>query len=147
MTLAANLRILKCAQAIQGSTGIVGSKMKSNWIFYGLILLTIEKIVQHIVVTLAFFFNWKGIASTVKVSPAFLMISGAVIAILFIISLWGLIKKQGWTINLLIALALIDMVGEFVAQGRIAINMNISFLAATLLLILSLVYRGQVRKS
>jgi hypothetical protein len=123
-----------------------GVKMRPNWIYYGLILLTIEKIVQHIFVTLAFYFNWKDIASTVVVSPTFLMISGAVIAILFVVGLWGLLKRRGWTVNLLIALALIDMLGEFVAQGRIAINMNISFLVATLLLILSLVYRGQMRK-
>ena len=121
--------------------------MRPNWIYYGLILLTIEKIVQHIVVTLAFYFNWKDIASTVVVSPTFLMIAGAVVAILFMFGLWGLLKRKIWTVNLLIALALFDMVGEFVAQGTIAINMNISFLVASLLLILSLVYRGQMRKS
>jgi hypothetical protein len=123
-----------------------GVKMRPNWIYYGLILLTVEKIVQHIFVTLAFYFNWKDIASTVVVPPTLLMISGAVIAILFIVGLWGLLKRKSWTVNLLIALALIDMLGEFVAQGRIAITMNISFLVATLLLILSLVYRGQMRK-
>jgi hypothetical protein len=119
--------------------------MRPNWIYYGLILLTIEKIVQHIVVTLAFYFNWKDIASTVVVSPTLLMMLGAMIAVLFIISLWGLIKKQGWTVNLLIALALFDIVGEFVAQGRIAITMTVSFLAATLLLVLCLAYRREVR--
>jgi hypothetical protein len=119
--------------------------MRPNWVYYGLVLLTIEKIVQHIFVTLAFYYNWGDIASTVVVSPAFLMISGAIVAILFAISLWGLFNKQGWAINLLISLAVIDLVGEYVAQGRIAITMTISFLAAGLLLILCLVYRGQMR--
>ena len=119
--------------------------MRPNWVYYGLVLLTIEKIVQHIFVTLAFYYNWGDIASTVVVSPDFLMISGAIIAILFAVSLWGLFNKQGWAINLLISLAVIDLAGEFVAQGRIAITMTISFLAAGLLLILCLVYRRQMR--
>lgn len=118
--------------------------MRSNWVYYGLMLLTVEKIVQHIVVTLAFYFNWTDIASTVVVSPIVLMVLGALVAILFIISLWGLLQKRGWSINLLIGLALFDLVGEFVAQGRIAITMTVSFLAATLLLILCLVYRREI---
>lgn len=120
--------------------------MKSNWVYYGLVLLTLEKIVQHIVVTLAFYFNWRNIASTVVVSPTLLMVSGAMIAFLFIVSLWGLLRKQVWSVNLLIGLALFDLVGEFIAQGRFAITMTVSFLAATMLLILCLVYRRDIRK-
>ena len=81
--------------------------MRSNWVYYGLMLLTVEKIVQHIVVTLAFYFNWTDIASTVVVSPIVLMVLGALVAMLFIISLWGLLQKRGWSINLLIGLALL----------------------------------------
>ncbi|MGE5375973.1 MAG: hypothetical protein ACM3XO_13025 [Bacteroidota bacterium] len=121
--------------------------MKPNWIYYGLILLTIEKIVQHIAVTLAFFFDWQGIGATVVVPPRILMIAGAIVAVLFAVSLWGLFQKRAWAIHLLIFLAVFDMLGEFVAQGTIAINMNVSFLVATLLLILALVYRGQMRKA
>jgi len=122
-------------------------KMKSNWVYYSLVLLTIEKIVQHIVVTLAFFFNWKGIQTTVVVSPNFLMVSGGIVAILFMISLMGLLKKRTWSISLLLFLAVFDLVGEIVAQGTLAITMTISFLVAALLLILTLVYRGRLRKS
>jgi hypothetical protein len=119
--------------------------MRSNWVYYGLVLLTIEKIIQHIFVTLAFYYNWRDIASTVVVSPAFLMISGAIVAALFVYSVWGLIKKQGWAIKLLTALAIFDLVGEFVAQGRLAITITVSFLVAVLLLILCLVYRMEMR--
>ena len=120
--------------------------MRSNWVYYGLVLLTIEKIVQHIIVTLAFYHNWRDITSVVVVSPTFLMISGAMIAILFIISLCGLLNKQVWAINLLTVLAVFDLVGEFVAQGRIAITMTISFLVAAFLFILCLVYRTQMQR-
>ena len=120
--------------------------MIKNRVYYVLVLLTIEKILQHIVVTFAFYFNWADIASTVVVSPSFLMISGAMIAVLFAASLWGLIRKRAWSIDLLLALAIVDLVGEFVAQGRLDIEMTISFLAAGLLLILSLVYRRQMSR-
>jgi hypothetical protein len=118
--------------------------MGLNWIYIGLVLLTFEKIVQHIFVTLAFYFNWEDIASTVVVPSTLLMIAGAIVAILFIISLWGLLKKWAWAVNLLIALAIFDLVGEFVAQGRLAISIPVSFLMAALLLILSLIYNRQM---
>ncbi len=116
---------------------------KSNWIYYLLILLIVEKIIQHVFVTLSFYFNWTDIASTVVVSPMILMILGGLVAVLFIFSLWGMIKKRSWAINLVIALALFDMVGEFVAQGKIGIAMTWSFLVATLLLVLALTVRRQ----
>ena len=118
--------------------------MKSNWVYYGLILLAAEKVVQHVVVTLAFYFNWEDIASTVVISPMLLMVSGAIVAILFVISLWGLVRKQAWVINLLIALAVFDLVGEFAAQGRLDIKITVSFLVASFLLILALIYRSQI---
>jgi hypothetical protein len=120
--------------------------MKSNWVYYILILLTVEKLVQHVVVTLAFLFDWKDISSTVVVPPVVLIILGGAVAILFAVSLWGLLTKRVWTITLLIGLAIFDLVGEFVAQGRFAIVMTVSFLVAALLLALSLIYLRQNQK-
>lgn len=116
-------------------------KASTDWIRYLLIALAFEKIIQHIFVTMAFYFNWGNIDATVAVSPDMLMILGAVIAALFILSLWGMIRRKKWAINLIIALALIDIIGEFIAQGKIGIEMNVSFLVATALLILALIYR------
>ncbi len=115
--------------------------MKSNWQTYVLILLIVEKIIQHTFVTLAFYFNWADIASTVAVSPTLLMILGAIVAVLFSVSLWGMLAKKPWTLNLLIFLAVFDIVGEFAAQGRLFIVCNVSFLVATILLILTLMVR------
>ncbi len=119
--------------------------MRSSGVYYGLVLLTVEKIIQHIFVTLAFYFNWQDISSTVVVSSRVLMITGAFIAILFALSLWGLLKKYTWSVNLLITLAIFDMVGELVAQGKVAITLNVSFLVAVTLFILCLVYRRQMQ--
>lgn len=117
---------------------------KSRWVYYLLILLVIEKIIQHTFVTLAFYFNWADIASTVAVSPNILMILGALVAVLFALSLWGMIRKKTWAVNLVIALALFDIIGEFVAQGEVCILINVSFIVATLLLILALSYRRRL---
>jgi hypothetical protein len=111
-----------------------------------LIALIFEKIIQHIFVTSAFYFNWANIGSTVAVSPRILMILGVPLAVLFMLSLWGIITQQKWTTTLIIALAIFDMIGEFVAQGKISIMINVSFIVATILLILSLFYRQQEMK-
>ncbi len=115
--------------------------VKPGWLKYLLIALMVEKIIQHFVVTIAFYLNLKDIGSTVAVDPGILMILGAVVAILLILNLWGMVTQQKWAVNLVIALALFDMIGEFVAQGKIGIVITVSFLAATLLLILALSYR------
>jgi hypothetical protein len=122
-------------------------KARTAWVKYILIALIFEKIIQHIVVTIAFYFNWRDVGSTVAVNPSILMIIGAIVAVLFILSLWGMITQQKWVINLVIALALFDIIGEFIAQGKISIVITVSFLVATILLILALLYRRQKLKT
>jgi hypothetical protein len=120
--------------------------IRSNWVYYALIVLIIEKIIQHIFVTLAFYFNWADIASTVVVSSTVLMVLGAFVAVLFMVSLWGMVNKRDLAINLVIFLALFDIIGEFVAQGRIGIMITVSFIVAALLLSLAFVYRRQLKR-
>ncbi len=109
-----------------------------------LIAVICEKIMQHIAVTVSFWIDAGGIRSTVAVDPDLLMDLGALAAVLFILSLWGLLTRKWWTSDLLIFLSLFDIVGEFVAQGKIAISVTLSFLVAVLLLILTLMYRRQL---
>ena len=118
-------------------------KTKSHQVYSLLIILIVEKIIQHVTVTLALYFNWADIVSTVVISPTVLMILGAIIAVLFMIALFGIIKQQVWATNLVIALALFDIIGEFVAQGKLAIVITLSFIVAVFLLILALMYRSQ----
>ena len=115
--------------------------MKRDWVKYILLALLLEKLIQHIFVSLAFYFNWEEIRSTVTVNPKFLMILGIVISLLFILSLWGVITQRDWTASLVIALAIFDIIGEFVAQGKIVIVITLSFVVAILLLVSGLSYR------
>jgi hypothetical protein len=114
---------------------------QTTWARYLLLALIVEKIIQHIVVTLAFYFNWRGIVATVAVPPSLLMVLGGIVAILFLISLWGMLKQQPWAINLVMGLAVFDLVGEFAAQGRLDIKITVSFLVAALLLVVALGYQ------
>ena len=120
--------------------------LKPNWLSHLIILLVIEKIIQHVFVTFAFYFNWKDIASTVAVSPTVLMVAGAIVAALFAIALWGMLTKKPWTLKLIIAWRSLTSFGEFVAQGVICIVLNVSFIVATLLLILALIYWRQLTR-
>ena len=103
---------------------------------YVLIILLIEKAIQHVIVTISFFYNISDIRSTVAVEYNFLMISGAVVSVLFVVALWGILKKRNWGIILAAALAVFDIIGEFVAQGTIFITIMISILVVIVLLIL-----------
>lgn len=97
------------------------------------------------VVTLAFYFDWQQIGATVVVEPMLLMVAGGVIALLFALAFWGGMAGRGWAIDLVITLAVVDIVGEFVAQGRLAILITISFLVACVLLVLALGVRREWR--
>lgn len=117
------------------------------WLRYIVIALVVEKIVQHVFVTAAFFFNWDDIASTVAVAPGALMVLGGAVAVLFGLSLWGLLARKSWATYLAIGLALFDIVGEFVAQGKVGIVITWSFLVAITLLIVTAAYRaGEARE-
>jgi hypothetical protein len=116
---------------------------RASWVRYLLIALLGEKVIQHIFVTLAFWRNWRGIGSTVAVDPRALMVLGAILAVLFALCLWAMVTRLRWACGLAIALALCDIVGEFVAQGTVMIAVNVSFTVATALLILALFYRGK----
>ncbi len=119
--------------------------MKTTWVYYALLALIVEKIIQHTVVSLAFYFNWQDIVSTVALNPRVLMVAGAIVAVLFGLSLWGMVTRHPWALGLTMALALFDLIGEFVAQGKIAITLTVSFVVAAALLILVFVYRRQMR--
>ena len=92
--------------------------------------------IQHIVVSVSFFYNIGDIRSTVAVEYEILMISGAIVAVLFAAALWSVIERRNWGLPLAAVLAAFDIVGEFIAQGTIFITVTVSILVAIVLLIL-----------
>jgi len=112
---------------------------------YVLIILLVEKIVQHIFVTVCFTYNFFGVRSTVAVDYHYLLYSGAVVVVLFAIALWSVIKNIRWGLNLVMGLVVFDIVSEFVAMGTVLITINVSFIVAIVLLVLCYWYQRSLR--
>ncbi len=112
------------------------------WLLRAVMLLLIaEKVVQHIAVTTALALDFESIRGSVALDYRLFLIVGAASAVLFALSGWALIQRKSWATGLIIALALVDIIGEFVAQGELMITINVSILVATALLVLALLTR------
>jgi len=103
-----------------------------------MIVLLGEKVIQHLVVTLAFYINLGGIRSTVVPPWEILMVVGFVLGILYFLALVKRIRWKSWGLPLAGFLAVADIVGEFIAQGTIYIVTTVSFVVAWIVLILVL---------
>jgi hypothetical protein len=112
-----------------------------NWIRIVLVLLASEKIIQHLAVTVALLFDLRGIRASLALDYRFFLVAGAFEALLFALGGWGVLRKQFWARWLLLVLALMDIIGEFAAQGTFVIAMNVSVLVAVLLLVVCLLDR------
>lgn len=115
---------------------------KRSFLLYVLIFLSLEKFVQHMFVTYAFYVDKGEIRSTVAVDYFILMIVGFLVGVLFLINLFFLWKRKRFSLVVLFWLALADFVGEFVAQGTLAIVITVSFVVATTILLVLLFKRN-----
>lgn len=111
------------------------------WIRVVLVLLVIEKVIQHLAVTVALIVDLGGIRATLALDYRFFLVAGAFEVLLFAFGGWGVLRKQSWARWLLLVLALVDIIGEFVAQGTLMITINVSIVVAVILLVVSLLYR------
>ena len=116
-------------------------KIKENLLLYILVLLSFEKFIQHMVVTYAFYVDMGEIRSTVMVDHRLLMISGFIVGILFLVNIPFLLQRKRSSVTALFLLALFDFIGEFIAQGTLAINITLSFLVASIILLILIVER------
>jgi hypothetical protein len=100
-----------------------------------LLLLSGEKIFQHIVVTVAFAFDLWEIRSTVAVDYRILMYLGLLIGALYFVSFISIKNNSVNGRTLLASMALADVLGEFYAQGRLYIVITVSFIVAVTILV------------
>jgi hypothetical protein len=122
-------------------TSATGTVRERAWLRFALLALLVEKVIQHIAVTVAFASDWDGLRASVALPYQVFMVMGAALVPVFALAAWWLYRRDRWARGLIIALALTDIVGEFVAQGGIAITITVSLLVAVALLALALVYR------
>ena len=100
--------------------------------------LLLEKVTQHVFVTWAFIAGRFGLRDEVAVDYRWLAATGGLAAVLFAVALAGHVIGRSWSVWLAAGLAVVDIVGEFVAQGRLAITVNVSFVVASAVLLLAL---------
>jgi len=112
-----------------------GGRSASEWVLLG---LSLEKVVQHVFITWAFAADRFDLRESVAPPYEWLWVSGGVVAALFAVAALALWQRERWALPLLIGLGLFDIVGEFIAQGTLAIEIVLSFLVAIAIVWLSL---------
>ncbi len=100
-----------------------------------LMLLTVEKVVQHLFVSYAFYVDLGDLRSQVVPDYRILMAAGFIVFILFAAALYGLYVNSAWATRLVTGLAVFDVVGEFYAQGTLIIDITVSFVVAAVILL------------
>jgi hypothetical protein len=116
-------------------------KSKASFSLILLMFLALEKFVQHMVVTFAFMKDLRGIRQFVIFDYWIFMFTGFFIGILFLLSFILMMRRARFGLNLLLFLALFDFVTEFIAQGTLIIEVTVSILAASLIIIVYLLRR------
>ncbi|MEJ2757195.1 MAG: hypothetical protein P8046_01825 [Anaerolineales bacterium] len=121
-------------------------KSKFSFLLVLLIILSLEKFIQHMIVTNAFMTDLDGIRQLVYLDYRIFMVLGFVVGILFFVSFILLMRRNRLGLNLLLGLALFDFIGEFVAQGTLFITITVSFVVASLIIIVVLIGRKSLIK-
>jgi hypothetical protein len=116
-------------------------KIKGNLPLLVLIALSVEKFIQHMFVSYAFAVDLAGIRATVAVDYRLLLVSGFIVGLLFLINIPFLWRQVRGAFYLLFGLAMFDIVGEFIAQGTLFIDLMVSFLVALVILLVLFVNR------
>ena len=106
-------------------------------VWFAILLLAAEKVLQHVFVTAALLTDLGGIRATVAADANVLAAAGAVLAAAFALAFYAHARALEFAPALVSALAAADIIGEFVAQGALAITITVSFVVAALLLALA----------
>jgi hypothetical protein len=99
--------------------------------------LLLEKAAQHAIVTWALAADLWGIRDDLAIDHRWLIAIGGPAGILYATALVGHVLQRRWSLWLGAGLAVLDIGGEFWAQGTLFITVNVSFVAAIALLALS----------
>lgn len=119
-------------------------KTRSNEIIYLiLILILIEKIIQHGLTAAAFLIAIPGvgtpdIGSRFDISDPAMGMSNVILVVLFGYALWGFTAYRQWSKTLILLLAFFDIFSEFILHGFFFITFSV--LGAAILIILLLIY-------
>ena len=113
---------------------------KRKVIHIGILLLTFEKTLQHLLTAVFFAVDIPGIGrpdigSTFQLSDATMAVLNILVFILFGMGFWGRLRVKPWDKPLLVGLAVFDILAEFVFHGFFFITVSVIVAVALLVLI------------
>lgn len=99
-------------------------------IHVGILALTLEKMLQHLLTAVFFAVDISGIGrpdigSTFQLSCATMVFLNVIVFILFGLSFWGRLRGKSWYRPLLVGLAVFDILAEFVFHGFFYITVSV----------------------
>jgi len=114
--------------------------MNRRVIHIGILLLTFEKMLQHLLTAVFFVVDVPGIGRpdigpTFHLSDVTMAVLNLIVFILFGISLWGRLRGSQWHKPLLVGLALFDILAEFIFHGFFFITVSVIVALALLVLV------------
>lgn len=106
-------------------------------IHVGILALTLEKMLQHLLTAVFFAVDIPGIGrpdigTTFQLSDVTMVFLNAIVFILFGLSFWGRLRLKQWYKPLLVGLAVFDILAEFVFHGFFYITVSVIVSAALL---------------
>ncbi len=114
--------------------------MNRRVIQIGILLLTFEKMLQHLLTAVFFVVDVPAIGRpdigpTFQLSDVAMAVLNLIVFILFGISFWGRLRGSQWHKPLLAGLALFDILAEFIFHGFFFITVSVIVALALLVLI------------
>ena len=108
-------------------------------IHIGILVLTFEKMLQHLLTAVFFVVDIPGIGRpdigpTFQLSDATMVVLNVIVFTLFGLGFWSRLQGKGWHRPLLVGLAVFDILAEFVFHGFFFIT--VSVIVAVILLVL-----------
>ena len=106
-------------------------------IHVGILALTLEKMLQHLLTAVFFAVDIPGIGrpdigTTFQLSDVTMVFLNVIVFILFGLSFWGRLRGKSWYWPLLVGLAVFDILAEFVFHGFFYITVSVIVSAALL---------------
>ena len=111
-------------------------------IHFGILVLTFEKMLQHLLPAVFFLVDIPGIGRpdigpTFHFSDTTMVVLNVIVFILFGLGFWSKLQGRGWYRPLLVGLAVFDILAEFVFHGFFFITVSV-IVSATLLVLFKL---------
>ena len=113
---------------------------KLTVIHISILVLTFEKMLQHLLTAVFFVVDIPGIGRpdigpTFQFSDATMAVLNLIVFVLFGASFWGRLQGKGWHKPLLVSLAIFDILAEFIFHGFFFITISVIVSAVLLVLI------------